>query len=143
MIKVRRNDDELRIEMMPLLDVIFLILTFFLYAMVLMIRVDMVPVPMGAYASGEAPDPTPAVGVVLRIDGTVHVGQEVVALADIDAALKAVLADTPDTAIYLVLEDGESDIDRGPILTELWDRVRRAGIEIRLVGRPMAEQDGP
>jgi biopolymer transport protein ExbD len=137
MIKVRRNEDELRIEMMPLLDVIFLILTFFLYAMVLMVRVDMVPVPMEAYASGEAPDPTPAIGVVLRVDGTVHVGQNQIALVDIETALKSVLADSPDTAIYLVLEDGEADIDRGPMLTELWDRVRRAGIEIRLVGRPM------
>ena len=59
-----------------------------------------------------------------------------------EAALKAVLADTPDMAIYLVLEEGDSDIDRGPILTELWDRVRRAGIEIRLVGRPIEKQDG-
>ena len=143
MMKVRRDVDELRIEMMPLLDVIFLILTFFLYAMVLMIRVDMVPVPMEAYASGEAPDPTPAIGVVLRTDGTIHVGQNTVELTDIDAALKTVLADTPDTAIYLVLEEGESDIDRGPLLTELWDRVRRAGIEIRLVGRPIEEQAEP
>ena len=30
----------MRIEMMPLIDVIFLILTFFVYAMVLMVRID-------------------------------------------------------------------------------------------------------
>jgi biopolymer transport protein ExbD len=119
MIKIRREDTDLRIEMMPLIDVIFLILTFFLYAMVLMVRVDMVPVPLETYASGEQPEPTPAVGIVLKVDGSIHVG-----------------ARTPDTTLYLVLEDGEGSVDRGPLLTELWDRVRHAGIDIRLVGRP-------
>jgi biopolymer transport protein ExbD len=138
MIKVRREDVELRIEMMPLLDVIFLILTFFLYAMVLMVRVDMVPVPLEQYASGEAPDPTPAIGLVLRIDGSIHIGQDAVAMEDVGSTLQSLLEASPDTVIYLVLEEGEGDVDRGPLLTELWDRVRREGVEIRLVGRPDA-----
>ena len=136
MIKIRREDTDLRIEMMPLIDVIFLILTFFLYAMVLMVRVDMVPVPLETYASGEQPEPTPAVGIVLKVDGSIHVGQQAVAMADIEQALQDLVARTPDTTLYLVLEDGEGSVDRGPLLTELWDRVRHAGIDIRLVGRP-------
>ena len=136
MIKVRREDIELRIEMMPLLDVIFLILTFFLYAMVLMIRVDMVPVPLEEYASGEPPEPTPAIGLVLRIDGSIHIGQDPVAMEDVGSALQSLLEISPDTTVYLVLEEGEGSVDRGPLLTDLWDRVRREGVEIRLVGRP-------
>ena len=139
MLSLRRPDTEARIELMPLIDVIFLILTFFLYAMVLMVRVDMVPVPMEEYASGEAPEQAPALGVVLRTDGTIHVGQNEVAMVDIESALRNAVDASPDTAIYLVLEEGSSDIDRGPLLTELWDRVRKAGIEIRLVGRPAPE----
>jgi biopolymer transport protein ExbD len=136
MIKVRREQIELRIEMMPLIDVIFLILTFFLYAMVLMVRVDMVPVPLEMYASGEQPDPTPAVGIVLKIDGSIHVGHDAVEMGDIESSLQTLLQTTPDTTLYLVLEEGEGQVDRGPLLTELWDRMRRAGIEIRLVGQP-------
>ena len=136
MIKVRRDDSELRIEMMPLIDVIFLILTFFLYAMVLMVRVDMVPVPLEMYASGEQPEPTPATGIVLKTDGTIHVGRNIVEMVEIESTLQALLEAAPDTTLYLVLEEGEGEVDRGPLLTDLWDRMRRAGIEIRLVGRP-------
>ena len=136
---IRRTEHDTRIEMMPLIDVIFLILTFFLYAMVLMVRVDMVPVPLEQYASGESPEPTPAVGVVLAVDGSIHVGQEQVELGDVAGTLSQMLEDTPDTTIYLVLEDGQGEVDRGPLLTELWDRMRRAGGEIRLVGQPTAE----
>jgi biopolymer transport protein ExbD len=34
---VRHNDLSARIEMLPLIDVIFLLLTFFIYSMVLMV----------------------------------------------------------------------------------------------------------
>ena len=34
---IRRNDHAARIEMLPLIDVIFLLLTFFIYSMVLMV----------------------------------------------------------------------------------------------------------
>ncbi|MCH2137744.1 MAG: biopolymer transporter ExbD [Phycisphaerales bacterium] len=136
MMKVRRDDFDVRIEMMPLIDVIFLILTFFLYAMVLMVRVDMVPVPLEHYASGEPAEPAPAAAVVLRTNGTIHVGKTEVSLADLQHHLQGLLDDAPDTTIYLVLEDGQGTVDRGPMLTAVWDRLRRADIDIRLVGRP-------
>ena len=37
---LRRPDFDARIEIMPLIDVVFLLLTFFIYAMVLMIRAE-------------------------------------------------------------------------------------------------------
>lgn len=124
----------MRIEMMPLIDVIFLILTFFVYAMVLMVRVDMLPVPLESYASGESPDPDPAIAVTLRLDGTVFVGQQETGTEGMLEAIESARTDTPETIVYLVLEAGDGTTDRGPLLTSVWDRMHRAGIDIKLVG---------
>ena len=43
---LRRSEHETRVEMMPLIDVVFLLLTFFIYAMVLMVRAEVLPVPL-------------------------------------------------------------------------------------------------
>jgi len=125
----------MRIELMPLIDVVFLILTFFVYAMVLMVRVDMLPVPLESYASGESTEPVPALAVTLRLDGTIYVGQTETGLDEMLAAIEQARAGEPDTVIYLVLEDGAGAIDRGPLLTAAWDRLHNAGIDIKLVGQ--------
>ena len=124
----------MRIEMMPLIDVIFLILTFFVYAMVLMVRIDMLPVPLESYASGESPDPDAAIAVTLRLDGTVFVGQQETGTEGMLEAIESARTDTPETIVYLVLEAGDGTTDRGPLLTSVWDRMHRAGIDIKLVG---------
>ncbi len=134
MLRLRRAEPDMRIEMMPLIDVIFLILTFFVYAMVLMVRVDMLPVPLESYGSGEAADPDPAIAVTLRLDGSVFVGQDQTGPEGMLEAITAAQADAPDTVVYLVLEAGDGTTDRGPLLTTVWDQLHRAGIDIKLVG---------
>ena len=139
MLKLRREELDPRIELMPLIDVIFLILTFFIYAMVLMVRVDMLPVPLETYASSEQPDTKPAVGITLGLDGAIHVGHDPVAMDDVLASVQAILDEKPETTVYLVMEAGDGTVDRGPLLTGLWDRLHLAGIEIQLVGQ---DRDG-
>lgn len=126
----------MRIELMPLIDVIFLILTFFVYAMVLMVRVDMLPVPLEAYGSGEQAEPEPAVAITLRLDGSIFVGQQETGVDGMLDAVKLAQSKQEDTVIYLVLEAGDGSMDRGPLLTSVWDRLHQAGIDIRLVGSP-------
>jgi len=136
MLSLRRPEPEARIELMPLIDVIFLILTFFIYAMVLMVQVDVMPVPMESYISGESADPIPATSITLDLNGQVYLGQEPVEVGQMLPAIEKLLVEKPDTVIYLVLAAGEGEIDRGPILTTLWDHLRESGIEIKLVGSP-------
>tara|TARA_B100001059_G_scaffold35716_2_gene28884 strand:+ start:11855 stop:12289 length:435 start_codon:yes stop_codon:yes gene_type:complete len=135
MLKLRRQETEPRIELMPLIDVIFLILTFFIYAMVLMVRVDMLPVPLESYGSSEEPSSTPAVGVTLRLDGNIYVGHDQVTIDEVLPALKDVMDSEPGTIVYMVMEAGNGTVDRGPLLTSLWDRLHLAGIDIQLVGQ--------
>jgi biopolymer transport protein ExbD len=141
MLRLRRAEPDMRIEMMPLIDVIFLILTFFVYAMVLMVRVDMLPVPLESYGSGESPEPDPAIAVTLRLDGTIFVGQDQTGPEGMLEAITSAQVDAPETVVYLVLEAGDGTTDRGPLLTAVWDQLHRAGIDIKLVGA--ATDDNP
>tara|TARA_Y100001934_G_C11716081_1_gene478998 strand:- start:37 stop:465 length:429 start_codon:yes stop_codon:yes gene_type:complete len=139
MLRLRRSEPQISIELMPLIDVIFLILTFFVYAMVMMVRIDMLPVPLESYASGESPDPKPALAVTLRLDGGVYVGQDLTGLNDMIGAIEKAQVADPELVVYLVLEDGDGTLDRGPLLTAAWDQLHRAGIDIQLVGAPAVE----
>ena len=38
--KIRRNNHEARIELMPLIDVVFLLITFFIYSLIVMVHID-------------------------------------------------------------------------------------------------------
>ena len=143
MLSIRRSEPEARIELMPLIDVIFLILTFFIYAMVLMVQVDVLPVPMESYISGEEADPVPATSITLDLDGSIYLGQNPVALDQVLPEVKSLLQTSPDTVIYIVMAAGEADVDRGPILTSLWDHLRESGIEIKLVGAPTPVDSTP
>ena len=97
MLSIRRSEPEARIELMPLIDVIFLILTFFIYAMVLMVQVDVLPVPMESYISGEEADPVPATSITLDLDGSIYLGQNPVALDHVLPEVKSLLQTSPDT----------------------------------------------
>ncbi|MBT4530705.1 MAG: biopolymer transporter ExbD [Phycisphaerae bacterium] len=139
---IRRSEHETRVEMMPLIDVVFLLLTFFIYAMVLMVRVEVLPVPLESYISGAPAEVRPSISVTIAVDGNIYVNKTVVSLQDVAITVSDRLEKTPDAAIYLVIEDGDSIIDRGPLLTGTWDRLRQQGLEIFLVGAPKNKEDG-
>ncbi len=137
---LRRTDYEPRIEMMPLIDVVFLLLTFFIYAMVLMVRAEVLPVPLESYVSGTAAEPQTTISITIAVDGNIYVGKTIVPLEKVADTVQEQFDEKPEAIIYLVVEDGESATDRGPLLTGTWDQLRDQGLEIFLVGAPKAEE---
>ena len=139
MLTLRRNQHEFRMEIMPLIDVIFLLLTFFIYAMVLMVRAELLPVQMQEFASGTPAEPTPAMTLSLDMKGDLYLNRNLIALDDVVERLQLAIKENPETVIYLAADErGESD--RLPRFLELYDRLALAGLDIMLVGRP---SDGP
>lgn len=138
MLRFRRHEHESRVEIMPLIDVIFLLLTFFIYAMVLMVRADLLPMELQAFAAGEPARPAPAATVSIRLDGSLYLDREPISLDELPERLVAAMASDPETRLYLALEDGEGSVDRGPLLTSVWDRLKDLGLDINFVGRPVA-----
>jgi biopolymer transport protein ExbD len=133
---IRRTEHDTRIEMMPLIDVVFLLLTFFIYAMVLMVRAEVLPVPLESYVSGLQAEPRPTISITIAVDGNIYVGKIIVPLDQVATAVSQQQETTPDATIYLIVEDGEAVVDRGPLLTGTWDQLRNVGLEIFLVGAP-------
>ena len=133
---LRRIDYEARVEIMPLIDVVFLLLTFFIYSMVLMVRAELLPMQLQAFAAGVPAEPQPAVAISIMLDGSIAFNREPIPMPEILDRLQEAQRADPDTAIYLALEDGEGSVDRGPVLTALWDLLKNEGLEINFVGRP-------
>ncbi|MHC4220267.1 MAG: ExbD/TolR family protein [Planctomycetota bacterium] len=132
---LRRPDHETRVEIMPLIDVIFLLLTFFIYAMVLMVRAELLPVEMHSFASGEPATLPPAVAITIDRNGTLFFNREQIAMNAVLARLKEIKADDPETVIYVAAEATGSQ-DRLPVFLDLYDTLSHAGLDIKLVGSP-------
>jgi len=70
--------DEPRLEIMPLIDVIFLLLTFFVFALTLMVRAEVLDVRLPTIGSGEAPERWGLVTVAIDDSGSLFVSGEAV-----------------------------------------------------------------
>lgn len=113
---------------MPLIDVVFLLLTFFIYAMVVMVEfkssgVDLISVEGADQAADQEL-------VLLEIDGNGSVLIEGLPIAEdeLDGRLREIAGRADMPPVSVMLHDVEASVDRGPILFRLEDRIRRAGI---------------
>lgn len=129
--------------MMPLIDVVFLLLTFFIYAMVLMVRAHLLPVELPTLRgglSGQGPR-VEAVSITMDETGSLFVNAQPATLADAIDAVRAFKAENPDGRVY-VAPSAAGNADRLPAFLQLVNRLRSSGIdEFFIVGRPEAGAD--
>ena len=119
-----------------MIDVIFLLLVFFIYAMVLMVRVDLVPMELRSFQTGQPAEPAPAATISIDLEGNVFFDRQPIALEDLASAVSERTIIDPATVVYLAVAEGPSQTDRAPVLQDVWDRLRPTGVTINLVGRP-------
>jgi len=127
---------------MPLIDVVFLLLTFFIYAMVLMNRVDLMPILLPQLASAESADPNPAITISLDTNGNLFFNREPINLDDVLGRIQQVQQIDPDTEIYLAVDE-TGNTDRLPIFMNLYDRLSHEGLDIKLVSKPLTLAPDP
>jgi len=120
---------------MPLIDVVFLLLTFFIYAMVLMVRAEIVPTDLHRFVSGETAKVPPAVTVSIDHSGSLFINREPVEMDQIIMRLQAFKTEDPATVIYLAAEE-HGTTDRLPIFLDIWEKLKLEGFDIKLVGKP-------
>jgi biopolymer transport protein ExbD len=123
-IKVPRRK-RVRIEMIPLMDLLFLLLVFFMYAMLSMAVHRGLPVHLPASDAAEA-DTERSLAISVKVDGTVFVDREPVAMADLPSVLAAAAegAGAGPRAVML-FADRDLPYQR---LFEVLDRIRAAGL---------------
>ncbi|MBW1726412.1 MAG: biopolymer transporter ExbD [Deltaproteobacteria bacterium] len=78
---------KVRIEMLPLIDIVFLLLVFFIYAMLSMAVHRGLPILLPTSSSAKI-DKSLVLSVTIKSDGTLYVDKEQVALNDLAAVLK-------------------------------------------------------
>lgn len=125
-IRLRTKQPEPRLEMMPLLDVVFLLLTFFAFALMVMVRADTVDVELPVIdPTGNARQGPPPIVVSLADDGRFALNGEFLDQALIPESVNEALARTPDSPVVLEI-DVASESGK---LIELVQQLRSAGVE--------------
>jgi len=112
-----------RIEMLPLIDVVFLLLVVFIYAMLSMAVHKGLPValPTSSTAQEEQSEP---VSITVAADGDIFVDKNPVALADLAAVLQQRAQADPETGV-LIFADRSLPYQS---LFQVLDQVRLAGL---------------
>jgi biopolymer transport protein ExbD len=123
-----------RIEILPLIDVVFLLLVVFIYAMLSMAVHRGMPVALPTSTTAQ-PDTHAVVAVTVTVDGDIFVDQEPVALEDLKMALERLAAEDKETGV-LLFADRQLPYQA---LFRVLDQVRRAGLHrISLQAEPEA-----
>lgn len=135
--RIRRNDDlHPRLELYPMIDVIFLLLTFFVYCMVMMVRAEVLPVQLTKLSEGQRSADADIVAITMDRGGALFLNRRPASNEEIDAELRRIGKLAKPPAVYLAME-AEGSTDRGPLLLSMIERVRAAGVtNFVLVGAP-------
>ncbi len=131
--KIRRSRLETRLDMTPLIDVVFLLLTFFIFAMVLMVRADVLSIVLPKVGTGVKATSPDRVLVTLTEQGKVLVDGEPTPTGDVGPRLVAILAEKPGAVVLLAADA------RAPAggLIELANTLVGVGIgEFSIIGSP-------
>ena len=132
--------DEPRLEIMPLIDVIFLLLTFFVFALTLMVRAEVLDVRLPTIGSGETPERTGLVTVAVDDAGGLFVNGDPVTTENLveRVRLLAEQAEARGEEVRIVVaadQNGRS----GDLLSAL-DLLASGGIgDVSVLGRPRTD----
>ncbi len=126
-----------RTELTPLLDVIFLLLTFFIYSQVLLVRAHIMPVELPKLTTGQPAEPQRIVGITIDREGRLFVNQKPHTAEELERRLQQVARAEVQPKVYLAVSQQSGRTDRGPIVINLIEMIRANGIEnFAIVGQP-------
>lgn len=139
--RLRRLDTTTHIELTPMIDVVFLLLTFFVFAIVLMVRADVLGVSLPELTAGTPAERVEPITVTLLADGSLALMGDPIEADTLTESLRTLRADKPDAPV-LIASDVAADAGS---LIELADRLVAAGItQFSVVGRARnREADAP
>lgn len=131
----------MRLELTPLIDVVFLLLTFFVFSLVLMVRADVLDVKLPELGAGRTAERVPAITIVIDEEGALFVEGEPAELDEIGDRVRAIRDERGEAAPLLLAVDAQG---RSGDLIELADTLNAEGIgEFSVIGRPTSDGDTP
>ena len=112
-----------RVEMVPLLDMFFILLVFFIFGVFSMTMSSGILVDLPAAATTEPLTPEVAV-ISLTADGRLFLNQEVMTVQTLPSRLQVLRAGRPEVPVVI---NADRQVTHGTVI-EVLDTVRRAGI---------------
>ena len=112
-----------RIEMLPLIDIVFLLLVFFIYAMLSMAVHMGLPVTL-PFSDAVKIDERLVLSVTVKADGSLYVDKQPVTLENLSSVLKKRAASAPQPGV-LVFGDRSVSYQR---IFQVLDKIKMAGI---------------
>ena len=119
-----RAQKRARIEIIPLIDVIFFLLATFMIVSLSMVRSKGIAVNLPAAATGAAQEQSSDVTISVAKDGTIYFNKETLRLEQLPARLQQLLKEQHDPKVYL---NGDEQTYFGSAVGVL-DDLRQAGI---------------
>ncbi len=139
-LKLRNPSHEVRFEMTPLLDVIFLLLTFFILVQPLMVQAELLKVTLPRLRAGEAAREAPLLAITIDAAGRLYANREPVHEAELRRRLFAAAEQELAPRVYVGMAAGQGEVDRLPTMLRVVEMLREAGIEdFSIVGAPKHE----
>ncbi len=138
--RLRRLNTTTTIELTPMIDVLFLLLTFFIFSVALMVQADVLGVSLPDLSSGARAERNEPIIVTLRADGSMSLMGEPVEREGLVPAIRTLREARPDAPVQLA-----ADVEAGAgQLIELADALVGAGItQFSVVGRRAASTSPP
>ncbi len=113
-----------RMEMVPLIDTVFLIMVFFVYSMLSMAVHRGIPVLLPASSASDI-EKQLVLSVTVKSDGTVYIDREQVPFGNLAAALKHKAGNEKQTGVLLF---ADSSLSYQKLFNVL-DQIKKSGIE--------------
>ena len=112
-----------RIEMLPLIDIVFLLLVFFIYVMLSMAVHRGLPVILPTSSTAKI-DKHLILSVTVKADGTIYVDKERISLEDLESDLRQRVREKEETGV-LLFADRDLPYQK---LFQVLDQIRMAGV---------------
>ena len=119
-----RSKKRARIEIIPLIDIIFFLLATFVMVSLAMVKNRAIPVNLPAAATGTPQDRQEFAAITITAAGEVFFNKRPVSAEQLEAALAGLLAANPDPKVFI---SGDTKAEFGKAIAVL-DQVRRLGI---------------
>jgi len=133
--RVRRMSSDVHVELTPMIDVVFLLLTFFVFAIVLMVRADVLNVNLPELSSGRNADAVVPITIAITENGELLVNREMVVLDGIVEKVQAIRSEFGDGPLVLAVDTKS----QAGIMIALADRLTGAGLgEFSIIGHKAA-----
>ncbi len=134
--RVRHTIPEARLEIIPLLDVVFLLLTFFIFAIVVMVRLDTTLIELPPATGAPPVAPGPAMTITLDAESNLFIDAIPTTLDGLRAELPAMLTEIPDARLFIATDKNAP----AGALFDLVDTMRELGVtDLRFLREPAAD----